>query len=291
MSSVVSIDGEIREPERATVSVFDRAFLYGDSVFEVLRTYSGEPFALAEHVARLRRSAARVLIPFLIDDVALEGEIRAAVLAAGPGDHYVRIQLSRGAHQPIGYDVDLATTPLRVILVAPVRPPPAEAYERGVRLATFHVRRPTDHLPAAGAKYANYLEGILATYEAKTRGGAEALIVDARGRVLEGATSNVFAVTGGRLTTPPLHLGILAGITRAFVLADAAALGVPAEEREITTGDLARADEVFITSSIREILPVSGVDDRAIQAPGEVTRRLHRAYTARASPGKLATKA
>jgi branched-chain amino acid aminotransferase len=276
MSRIVMIDGAIVAPGDAKVSVFDRGFLYGDAVFEVLRTYGGIPFALDEHLGRLRRSAERVFIKLPVDDATLRSEVERAVAASGNDESYVRIVVTRGVG-PLSLDPDTARDPLRVVLVESVAPPPREAYEQGVAAVLVHTRRAVDETAAAGAKVSNYLANLLAVHEAKARGAHEALIVDAQGHVVEGASSNVFVVNAGKVATPPEAAGILAGITRARILAAAADLGVRLEERELTVAEVLGADEVFITSSIRELLSVVRVDDRTIGAgvPGPVARALH----------------
>lgn len=279
---VVSIDGAVLAPDDAKVSVYDRGFLYGDAVFEVLRTYGGRPFVLGEHLARLRRSAERVLIRLPVDEATLGAEVEAVIAAAradGAGEAYVRIVVTRG-RGPLSLDPDTASHPLRVVLVEPVTPPPRDTYLRGVALALVATRRAVDDTAAAGAKVGNYLSNLLALHEAKARGAQEALIVDARGHVVEGASSNVFVVTAGRVATPPESAGILAGITRAHVLAAARDVGIPVDERALLPDDVFGADEVFITSSIRELVPVVRVDGRLIGtgAPGPVARALHRRF-------------
>lgn len=275
----MSIDGVVRPPEAAVVSVYDRGFLYGDSVFEVFRTYGGRPFALDEHLARLRRSAERVFIEVPVDDAAWRAEVDGALAAAGNEESYVRVMLTRGTG-PLSLDPAAAVHPLRVILVEPVVPPPRDAYAHGVGVVTVRTRRATDDTSASGAKVSNYLPNLLALRDAKAAGGQEALVVDARGHVVEGASSNVFVVKAGRIATPPESAGILAGITRAHVLAAARALAIAVDERELPTADVHGADEVFITSSIRELLPVVRVDDRPIGdgKPGPVARALHRRF-------------
>jgi branched-chain amino acid aminotransferase len=276
---VVSIDGVLRSPDQATVSAYDRGFLYGDAVFEVFRTYGGRPFAIDEHLARLRRSAGRVFIPMPVDEGTLRLEIEEALGAAGNEESYVRLVLTRGTG-PLSLDPDSATHPLRVLYVEPVVPPPRDAYVHGVVLVSVHARRATDETSAAGAKVSNYLANLLALRDAKGKGAHEALVVDSRDHVVEGASSNVFVVSGGRLATPPESAGILVGITRAHVLAAARALGIPTDERELALADVYAADEVFITSSIRELVPVVRLDDRVIGSgkPGPVSRALHRRF-------------
>jgi branched-chain amino acid aminotransferase len=283
---VAVIDGLLLAPEDAKVSVYDRGFLFGDAVFEVLRTYGGTPFAFEEHYERLRRSAERVFIEVTFDQARLRDEVTRAVAAAGNAESYVRILLTRGAG-PMSLDPATATRALRVILVEPVVPPAREVYAVGIAVVTVRTRRSVDETAAAGAKVTNYLESLLAVREAKARGGQEALIVDGRGEVVEGATSNVFLVKEGRVVTPPPEAGILAGITRAHVLEAAARQGLPFDERRLRPEELLDADEVFITSSIREVLAVVRVDGQTIGqgVPGPVARALHRAFRVAAGVG------
>jgi branched-chain amino acid aminotransferase len=196
--------------------------------------------------------------------------------------------VTRGAG-PLSLDADTASSPLRVILVEPVTPPTREVYARGIAVALIHSRRAADDTAAAGAKVGNYLANLLALREAKARGAQEALVVDPGGHVVEGASSNVFVVRAGRVVTPPESAGILAGITRAHVLAAARDLGLPTDERDLVAGDVQGADEVFVTSSIRELLPVVLADGRSIGSglPGPITRALHRRFRQQAGMADL----
>ena len=275
----VSIDGLVVDSGEARVSVFDRGFLYGDSVFEVFRTYSGVPFAQREHLERLERSAKRLMIPMPVSIDTLCAEVGATLDAAGEGEWYVRVVVTRGTG-PLTYDPSTATAPLRVIIAAPVSVPPADHYKRGIAVSLLHASRPTDDERAAGAKASNYLANLLAVHEAKQKGAEEALVLGGQGQILEGASSNLFIVKDGRVRTPEPQPGILIGITRAVVLAAAGADGIEVEEAEVRPEDLYGADEAFITSSIREVMPVVGADGRTIGsgAPGPVTKRLHEGY-------------
>ncbi len=275
----VSIDGQVVDSGEARVSVFDRGFLYGDSVFEVFRTYGGVPFGQREHLERLQRSADRLMISMPVSVETLSSEVAATLEAAGEGEWYVRVVITRGTG-PLTYDPSTATTPLRVIIAAPVSVPPADHYERGIAVALLHASRPTDDERASGAKASNYLANLLAVHEAKQKGAQEALMLGRRGQILEGASSNLFIVKDGVVRTPEHQAGILMGITRAAVLAAAATEGIGVEEGEVRPEDLYGADEAFITSSIREVMPVVSADGRTIGpgAPGSVTKRLHEAY-------------
>ncbi|MGB5694045.1 MAG: aminotransferase class IV [Polyangiales bacterium] len=275
----VSIDGLVVDGGEARVSVFDRGFLYGDSVFEVFRTYDGVPFAEKAHLERLRRSADRLMIPMPVSIETLSSEVRATLDAAGEGEWYVRVVITRGTG-PLTYDPTTATTPLRVIIAVPVSVPPAEYYGRGIAVCLLRASRPTDDARASGAKASNYLANLLAVYEAKQKGAQEALMLGRDGQILEGASSNLFVVKDGVARTPEPQPGILVGITRATVLRAAAEEGIEVEETEVRPEDLYGADEAFLTSSIREVMPVVSADGRTIGAgiPGPLTKRLHEAY-------------
>lgn len=275
MTVLISIDGVVHPPEQAKVSVLDRGFLYGDSVFETLRTYGGKPFALDEHLARLEQSAGRVFIALPVPVATIAREILDGLARAANPESYVRVIVTRGSG-PIGLQIQAGAAPLRVILIAPLVPPPPEAYQHGISVVTYRTQRVAEATDAAGSKVGNYLVAVLAMREAERAGAAEALIVDAAGRVVEGATSNVFAVIDGELVTPPVEAGILAGITRAKLIEVAAELGIGVTERALPLSDLDRATEVGISSSIRELLPVHAVDGRPVGAgkPGPVLGRL-----------------
>jgi branched-chain amino acid aminotransferase len=284
VSRIAAINGVHRSPEEAKVSVYDRGFLYGDSVFDTIRTYGGEPFALDEHLARLALSAEKVAITLPVDLATFCHEVRQAIRAAENPESYARIILTRG-EGPLGLDPALAREPLRVILVEPLTPLPGAVYRDGVKVVTVRTERAADAAP--GAKVGNYLGGMLALKQARAAGAHEALIVNARGAIVEGATSNFFLLHGGALVTPPEEAGILAGITRAHVLEIAAELGLDVKLDPIFPVDLDRAAEAFLTSSLREIIPVVKIDERTIGdgRPGPLTRRVHAAFRARVGLG------
>ncbi len=282
MATWVMIDGEIFGEEAACISVFDRGFLYGDSVFETLRTYAGKPFALEEHVKRLAWSAERVHIPLPCSETELAAEIARLLAQAQTPESVIRVMLTRGVG-PLGLDVPPDARATRVVIVAPLRPPAAEAYTSGVRVITYRTQRLADATDAAGAKIGNYLIAVLAMREARAKGAVEALIIDAHDLVVEGTSSNLFVVQAGKLLTPPETAGILPGITRARILQIAHELGLDIDYRALPLGELVGADEVFISSTVREMLPVVSVDDHAIGGgkPGPVTARLLTAFRAR----------
>jgi branched-chain amino acid aminotransferase len=284
VTTSVMIDGRMVAPDEARVSVFDRGFLYGDSVFETIRTYGGEPFALGEHIERLRKSAERVFIELPVPPARIAEEVRAAVHAVHNPESYIRVMVTRGSG-PLGLDSDQVKDPVRVIIVGPLTPPPISAYEQGIAVISYRTRRAAEDTDAVGAKVGNYLVAVLAMREARKAGAAEALIVDGAGNVVEGASSNVFALFGGRLVTPPEEAGILAGITRAHLIGVAHELGLDVALEPLPVPRLMSADEVFISSSIRELLPVVRIDQEVVASglPGPLTRSLHQAFREKVS--------
>jgi branched-chain amino acid aminotransferase len=299
MPAAVSIDGRLIPAAEARVSVFDRGFLYGDSVYEVVRTYHLEPFELAAHLRRLEESARRIALPLPWGAARLAAEVGRVVEASRGGDpvepgaapwnvgeRMVRLVVTRGTGE-LGLDPALAGEGTVVLLSLPLRGPPLVAYQEGVGAwpvggpdAPRGPRRGGD--PAA--KTGEHLFHVLAVKEARAHAAEEALLVDGAGCVGEGASSNVFAWSRGELVTPPLAVGILAGVTRARVLEIARDLSLPVRERPLPLRELERADEAFLTSTVREILPLTRIGERPVGpgGPGPVTRRLHAAFRATA---------
>ncbi len=266
----------------ARISVLDRGFLFGDAVFEVLRVYERLPFAIDEHLARLARSldGLAIMPSFALAD--LRAEIHEAVRALDRTDAYVRVMVSRG-EGALHLDPRRALGPsTRVVIAAPLLPLPPELYA-GVSIATVRAERPTDHTKAEGAKVAAYVSNLLALQVAQSRGAYEAAFVGADGSISEGHSSNLFVVDRGVLVTPPLESGILGGITRRLVLDEARSDGVPIVERLIFARDFERADEAFLTSSLREVVPITSIDGVSIASGrvGPVTTRLHARYRSR----------
>ncbi len=281
MNAVVSLDGRLVSPEAAEVSVFDRGFLYGDSVCEACRTYGGLPFALDEHLAELERSAVLVAFPF-VDFALLRSEILAALRARGDLESYVRVVLTRGTGITLGLDPALARTPLRVVVAVDVPVTPAWIYERGIAVVTVGTARFSEGARAVGSRLGVDLLQRLATREARAHGADDALLLNAAGEVLEGAGSSVFLVKAGALVTPPDDAGIAGGVAREKVLELARRGGLRVEFRPFRSEELAIADEVFLASSLRELVPVIACDGKSAGGgrPGPITARLLAAYRA-----------
>lgn len=267
--------------EEAVVSVFDHGFLYGDGVYETLRAYRGRVFHLAEHLARLERSASRIQLTLPVSRGRLTDLVRESLLRNQLQEVYIRITVSRGAGE-IGLDPALCKSPTLVIIAKPFQPYPESLYADGVSVIIAKTRRNLPEALPPQVKSLNFLNNILAKMEAKAAGAHEALMLNHLGDVTEGTTSNVFAVREGRLLTPSVESGILEGITRRLVLQLASELGIPAEETRLTVDDLLRADECFLTNTTQEVLPVTRVNGTMIGngRPGEITRRLHVSFRA-----------
>ena len=278
MTTAVYLDGQFTTAADAKVSLLDRAYLFGDSVFETVRTYAGMPFQLAAHLDRLSHSAAVLGIPLAQNHAAVTELVGETVRRTGLDEAYVRITLSRGEGgrglSPVGCE-----KPVLSIISRPLFPYPAAAYRDGIRSMTVATRR----VPAAcldpSIKCGNYLPSIMARRELDAAGLIEGVQLSVDGCVVCGTVSNVFIVRGGHLITPDLASGCLPGITRAAVLELAIKLGIQCGEQRLNSADLAAADEMFFTNTLMECLPVAELDGRRLgAAPGVVTQRVMGAW-------------
>ena len=236
------IDGNVGPAEQATIPATDEGLLRGDGAFEVLRLYGGRPFALDDHLRRLERSSVNLRLP--ADVEALGREVEALLAQASPVDGLLRLVVTRGGR--------------RLALIEPLPPLPAS-----VRLG-FVTYSPTRVLE--GVKSLSYAANMLAMRLAQERGFDDALLVTPHGRVLEGPTSSFFWVKDGRLRTPPLSEHILGSITRGRLLDLTEVV-----EEPCTREDAVRADEAFVVSTVREVMPVSGIEEAELPAPGPVS--------------------
>jgi branched-chain amino acid aminotransferase len=289
--SVVWLNGRLLPEAQACIPVADRGLLLGDGVFETLRAYGGAPFRAGAHLARLAAGAERLAIPLPggLDD-ALAATIAANAGAAGAGGAAgacgagtglaVRVTVTRGAGgrglEPAG------EFPPTVLITAAPYVAAAAWYERGLRAVVARHRR-NEAGAAAGLKALGAVEAVLARREALAAGADEALVLDTAGHLAEAAAANVFLLVRGRLRTPPLACGILPGITRAAVLELADAAGIEVDAAPVQPAELAQAEELFLTSSLREVVPVVEVGGRPVGAgrPGPVAARLLEAYRRR----------
>lgn len=276
MDAVVYVNGRISDGAAASVPVFDHGFLYGEGVYETLRTCHGEPFLFDRHMRRLRRSAGLMALPVPYSDDDLIGRVRDTMRAhARPDEKYIRILLTRGFGE-LSYRLEACSTPTLVIIVKTLELPPERWFVEGIRVALVGIRRNHPQALNPMIKSNNLLNLALAMQEAYRRQADEALMQNQAGELVECSQSNFFLVRGGRVLTPPLSAGLLPGITREYVLELAAELGIPAAEAHLTPADLASADEAFLTGTTRDVVPIVAVDDRIIGSgrPGPITIRL-----------------
>ena len=269
----VWVDGQLRDESEATVSAFDHGLTVGDGVFETAKVVGGEPFALSRHLRRLARSAAG--LGLMVSAAASVREAVDAVLRANADQlaapHRLRITLT-GGPGPLGSDRGTAE-PTLVVALARMKPWPATA-----KVVVVPWLR-NERSPTAGLKTTSYAENVVALAWAHEQGAAEALFANTRGELCEGTGSNVFVVLGGQPLTPPLTSGCLAGVTRELVLE-----WTDAEERDLPLDMIDAADEVFLTSSTRDVQAVHAVGEQRLPgAPGPVTREVTRIFAERAA--------
>lgn len=274
------LDGRRIPAAEALVSIFDHGLLYGYGLFETLRVYGGVPFRLEAHLARLEAGAALLEIPLAWPPNALADAVADVIAANGLREAAVRITVTRGPGAA-GPDPHPRQPATRFVFARQWSPPPTALYERGVRAIVASVRQ-NEASPLSRIKSLNYGINLLARAEARAAGAAEALLLNRSGTLASGATSNLFAIVGGQLVTPPPADGCLPGITRGVVLDLALAAGLAVAECSLALADLLAADEAFLTNSLREIVPLVRVGTSAIGAgtPGPITRQLLAAYRA-----------
>jgi len=271
---VVAVNGELKPAGEALVSAFDRGFLYGDGIYETVRVYSGEPFMLDAHLARMVKGCAAIGM-----DPPDMAEVKSTALrvleANGLGEAYLRITVTRGATGRLWHDTASAESSVLVI-AKPYTPPD---FEEGLRL-TVSTFRSDERSPVSGVKQIGILPKILARAEALRKGYKDALLLDTSGHVSEATSSNAFWVAGHELFTPSASCGILLGITRRVIMEIAREQEIPVREGEFPLEAASQAEELFLTSSTSEITPVRSLDGSEFQL-GPMTRLLMNGYRAR----------
>jgi len=273
LRGAVYVNGTITAAEHAVVPAYDHGFLYGEGVYETLRTYHRVPFLYDRHVRRLRGSAERLnlLVPF--DDETLAGWMHDTIVAAGELDEaYIRILLTRGVGE-LTYDIGATPAPSLVIIVKPLEPVSPRIDRDGIVISLVPILRNHPGSVNPIIKSNNLLNNAIAMQQANQRGAEEALMCNYRGELAECSQSNFFMVRDGALLTPPSDAGLLEGITRSLLFDLARGAGVPVREEALYPADLDTADEAFITSTTRELSPVTRIDERVIGsgAPGPIT--------------------
>lgn len=271
----IYIDGKFYDKENAKISVFDHGLLYGDGVFEGIRFYNGRVFRLEEHIARLFDSAKAICLNIGMGAGELSEALLQTIRRNELRDGYVRLVVTRG-------DGDLGLNPANcpratvIIIASRITLYPPDKYENGLHVVTCATRRVAHGALSPMVKSLNYLNNVLAKVEAQQAGAGEGLMLNEQGYVAECTGDNLFTVKKGRIFTPPISAGALAGVTRAVVFEIAAELDIPISEPEMTRYDIYTADECFLTGTAAEVIPAVQLDNRCIGAgvPGPITKKL-----------------
>lgn len=277
-TKLVAINGEIFKPEEAKISVFDRGFLYGDAVYEVARSYGRVFFELEAHINRMFNSASLIQLDLKKSPEQYIKEIYKVYSKVPDENIYMRIQITRGTGT-IGLGLKNASEPNVIIYIRELDQTPQEYYEKGVKVVTTQRLRNSKKALDPNIKSGNYLNNVLAFIDATEGEATESIMVNSQGFVTEGTTSNIFLIKDGTVMGPPDEFDLLKGITRGIVIGLCRDLKVPYKTASLTPKDFEIADEVFLTSSTREVLPVRTVNRANMkEAPGPLSRALGLAY-------------
>ncbi len=272
MSLKIFISGQFYDKEDAKISVYDHGLLYGDGVFEGIRSYGGKVFRLEQHLDRLWESAQSIWLQIPLSKQQVSDAIHETLKLNQLSDGYVRLVVTRGAGT-LGLDPNKTSDPQVIIIADKIALYPEEYYRNGLEIITASTPRTNAAALSPRIKSLNYLNNIMAKLEGLKAGCMEALMLNQKGEVAECTADNVFAVKQRIISTPPKHAGILAGVTRGAIMELAVAAGYEVREEPLTRHDVYVADEFFLTGTAAEVMPVVKVDDRAIGSgkPGPVT--------------------
>ena len=275
MPRIIFMNDRLVPEEEAKVSVFDHGLLYGDGVFEGLRSYSGRVFRLDAHLDRLWASARAIALEIPLAKDVVAKAVNDTLAANKLVDGYVRLVVTRGAGS-LGLDPNRTKNPQVIVIADTISLYPREFYEKGLRIVTAATQRVHSAALSPRIKSLNYLNNIMAKLEGLQAGCVEALMLNHKGEVAECTGDNVFVIRSGSLLTPPPDAGILEGITRGAVMDLAHAAGIACHEATLTRYDLYTADECFLTGTAAEVIPVVEIDGRKVGSgtPGPITARL-----------------
>ena len=279
MGLKVFLNNKLVDEKDAVVSVFDHGLLYGDGVFEGVRSYDGLVFKLREHMDRLFESAHTLMLKIDLSKDQIQKAVLETLKANHLKDAYIRLVVTRGVGD-LGLDPRKCPKSNLFIITDKIMLYPKAFYEKGIEIATVPTVRNHPEALNPQLKTLNYLNNILAKIEATHAGVAEALLLNAQGHVTECTGENIFYMKGRKLVTPPPYVGILNGITRQVVMGLSEELGLEVQERVFTRHDLYIADEVFLTGTAAEIVPVIKIDNRIIGTgkPGKSTNKIFAEY-------------
>ena len=277
MTTRININGNIEK--EAFISVFDHGFLFGDSVYEVIATRNNTPCFLAEHLNRLHSSADGINLKIPFDDKWFENQITRTLVETANQESYIRIVVTRGIGE-IDIDPNSCHSSCALIYVTSARTYPLELYENGIQLAVVNIKRNSKDSLNPGIKTGNYLNNVLAKMEAVRLGAQDALMLNPFGELTESTTSNIFFILDGRIMTPSSDCGILTGITREVVIRIASENGFLFEEGRWPIEILEKANEMFLTGTVKKLMPVTRLDGKIIGEgkPGTITRSLMHLY-------------
>jgi branched-chain amino acid aminotransferase len=271
----IYLDGKYYGKEEAKISVFDHGLLYGDGVFEGIRFYHDRAFRLTEHIDRLYDSAKAIWLKVPIEKSGMIEAVLETIRKNELHDGYVRLVVTRGSGD-LGLNPALCPRATVFIIASEITLYPDEMYRDGLSIVTCSTRRIPHGALSPMVKSLNYLNNVLAKIEAQQAGAGEGLMLNEQGFVAECTGDNIFTVKGGKIFTPPIFSGALAGITRQVAFEMAEGLSIPISEPEMTRYDIYTADECFLTGTAAEVIPVVTLDNRVIGegVPGPITRRL-----------------
>lgn len=271
----IYLDGQFYSKEDAKISVFDHGLLYGDGVFEGIRFYHGKVFRLEEHIARLYDSARAICLKVPLDRAEMTEAVLETIRQNELQDGYVRLVVTRGSGD-LGLNPNLCPKATVFIIASKITLYPEEMYRNGLVVVTCATRRIPHGALSPMVKSLNYLNNVLAKIESQQAGAGEGLMLNEQGFVAECTGDNIFIVKNGKITTPPISSGALAGITREVVFEMAVEAGLPIGEPNMTRYDIYTADECFLTGTAAEVIPAVKLDNRPIGdgTPGPITRKL-----------------
>lgn len=291
MSGVVYIDGQYSSHAEAKINVFDHGLLYGDGVFEGIRVYSGRIFKLKSHLVRLFQSARFIDLNIRRSFEEVESAIRETVKRSQMADAYIRAVVTRGVG-PLGINPKQCESPSLIVIVDKLAVYPEEKYATGITVMTSSVRQKSSSTLSSRAKTLNYLPNMMAKLEALRSDADEALLLNDQGYVTECAAENIFAVTRSlsgvqRVLTPHVSCGILEGVTRNTIIELASQQGISIEQTNMTLFEIYNSEEIFLTGTGAEIVPVVSIDGRKVGTgrPGPMTSQLLKSFRNYAASG------
>jgi len=278
MTTKININGNIQD--EAFISILDHGFLFGDSIYEVICTNQGKPCFLEEHLTRLYASASGISLKIPHSPTEIKKQIQTTLDSAENDESYIRIIITRGVGE-VDIDPSSCFDPNIIIFVKEIPQIPSERYEKGISVALVSIKRNSRESLNPAVKTGNYLNNVLARIEASRMGAEDAIMVNSMGQLTEGTTSNLFFVKEGRLLTPIKECGILSGITREKIIQLANKNSINFEEGKWTSEELFKAEEIFLSGTVKKIIPVTLLDGRPVGEgiPGPISQKLMRLYS------------